>query len=116
MGFSFETESQNYISQLNGTKWYNLLTQTLFDSIPCETIYLKYKVFVDIVCAGHSEGEGIITTLSYLASQTLDNSLYEVILFINTKSGLEDITTQFVHKFTANNLNFPIYILSNMEY
>jgi hypothetical protein len=73
-------------------------------------VSLKYKVFVVIVCAGHSEGVGVITVLTHLANQTLDASFYEIILFINTKDGLEDITTPFVSDFIANNSSVPIHV------
>jgi hypothetical protein len=108
--FLFETEARQYLAQLDDTKWYNTISKSLFESIQNTVVSLKYKVFVVIVCAGHSEGAGVVTTLTHLANQTLDTSLYEIILFINTKDGLEDITTPFVSNFIASNQCIPIHV------
>ena len=110
MEFSFEHQATHYLSQLDDTKWYNIISKYLSKKSICYALSLKYKVFVVIVCAGHSEGEGIVTTLTHLANQTLDKILYEVILFINTKSGLEDVTTPFVDQFIDDNQNIPIQV------
>lgn len=89
----------------------NRVTQSLIPKIPLDRQKLAKIKAIQIVPCGKFEGENVQGILESHKNQTLLPEEKMLVLFVNGKEGAEDITSQHIERFKAENPELNIVLL-----